>query len=709
MNHKKMFENPDRAYTALPFWFWNDKLDEKEIIRQIHDFNDKGIHGFIIHPRKGLPRSIEYMSEVYLDFVEIAVKEACHLDMQVILYDEAQYPSGSAHGEVVRKNPDHASKGLRIEYFDTRASLENYQVDEDERLLLMQSRDDKHMAFIQCFSGGTIRGIHEDEDDHESLAPKSADLLNKAATLSFIESTHEKYYKRLSKYFGSTIIAMFTDEPKILGRCSRKDIIPWTDDLLNELISRGFKMNDMETLFDKNDLYEKTLYELMSERFYKPLYDWCEDHEIGLTGHPEGSDDIGLLKYFHIPGQDVVWRWIAPELTGVEGIHSTMAKCSADSMRHRGRSRNANEVLGCCGPDGIQWALTMDDFKWYMDYLFIRGVNMIYLHAFYYSVRSEVQFGERPPDVGPNNIWWDHMNQMSDYIKRMSWLLTDASNQAKIAVITGHKDLPYEEVKAFFEHQIEFNYLEEELLDKAIIENDKIYIENQVYDKVYIHHASDHHKALLEGLEKVTAPTHQSAFKHIRYSHIVKEGISYHLYCNEGEEKINFKTRALSNPEIWNPWTGEISGVEIINDDMVIPLERRQLLIVTSGNKGFLRHEYEDLCHLEDWTLDGKKVDLKFEEVDYSGPMVYETTFTSDASSVRLNLGSVKEMASVYLNNQLIGTSMFAPHYFDLSEHLLEGTNHLKVIVKNTMANHYGTILPSGLIGPVILEKKYEE
>lgn len=37
--------------------------------------------------------------------------------------------------------------------------------------------------------------------------------------------------------------------------------------------------------------------------------------------------------------------------------------------------------------------------------LAVRGVNLFIPHAFYYSIEGERK-GERPPDVGPNSIWW---------------------------------------------------------------------------------------------------------------------------------------------------------------------------------------------------------------------------------------------------------------------------------------------------------------
>ena len=52
-----------------------------------------------------------------------------------------------------------------------------------------------------------------------------------------------------------------------------------------------------------------------------------------------------MEKYFAVPGQDLVLRWLAPEKDGLAGMDSTMAKCSADAARLMGRRRNSNECL----------------------------------------------------------------------------------------------------------------------------------------------------------------------------------------------------------------------------------------------------------------------------------------------------------------------------------------------------------------------------
>ncbi len=198
------------------------------------------------------------------------------------------------------------------------------------------------LVFVETFSRGTIRGIHFGEDDGEENAPASTDLLNPAAVQKFIQLTHDTYYERLEPYFGNTIIAMFTDEPDILGRGSLRGLKPWTNQFLDFYKRNGNEEVDLPLLWFEGSertafvrkQYRKTVNAKMTESYYQPISSWCSDHDIALTGHPAASDDIGLLEHFQIPGQDVVWRWVAPEDgKAVGGHHSTAGKCSADAVQ----------------------------------------------------------------------------------------------------------------------------------------------------------------------------------------------------------------------------------------------------------------------------------------------------------------------------------------------------------------------------------------
>lgn len=328
--------HPPRAFTAIPFWFLNGDLEEGEIRRQLQDFCAHGIYGVVLHPRIGLPERIGYLSDTFFYYMGVAIGEAARLGMQVVLYDEGMYPSGSACGQVVAANDAYASRGLAL-VSEVRAG-DTLLASTDEGMLVSRK------------SGGTIRGVHWGEDDGEANAPPSADILNPDVVELFIQLTHEQYYRRFSGYFGSTIIGFFTDEPCILGR-NVTGLFPWSMDFEAAFTAHGGAIGDLAALFSGNENDATALYHALIQAregrvYYSKLSVWCERHGIALMGHPHQSDDIEVEKYFHIPGQDLVLRWVAPEKNALEGMDSTMAKCSADAAFWAKRSRNANECFG---------------------------------------------------------------------------------------------------------------------------------------------------------------------------------------------------------------------------------------------------------------------------------------------------------------------------------------------------------------------------
>ena len=54
-------------YQSIPFWSWNNELDEAELVKQIEDMKSVGIGGFIMHARTGL--KIEYLGEKWFSCI----------------------------------------------------------------------------------------------------------------------------------------------------------------------------------------------------------------------------------------------------------------------------------------------------------------------------------------------------------------------------------------------------------------------------------------------------------------------------------------------------------------------------------------------------------------------------------------------------------------------------------------------------------------
>lgn len=608
---EQKFLHPDKEFTPCPFWFWNDALSEEEIGRQMREFQNKGVEGVIIHPRLGLSEETGYLTEGWFYFVRYAVALAARLGMQVMLYDEAMYPSGSCHGQVVRETPGFASRGL--------ICREAPELKKGEELITSFSAEGKTYYFVETFSGGTIRGCFPGEEDGEKNAPKSADLLNPQAVDCFIRKTHERYYEHLKEYFGNTVTAFFTDEPNILGRCAPEGMIAWSGGIWEEFQKAGGCGRDLYLLFEGKDneekkraeeIYHKVIYERMSASYYARLAKWCHTHGIALTGHPEQSTDIGYLQHFDIPCQDVVWRFVAPEEgKALLGEHSTMAKCSSDSARHRGKRRNGNECFGCCSTPENPYVLSKADMKWYLDWLFVRGVNMIIPHAFYYSIRGERK-EERPPEVGMYSGYWEEYRQISDYIKRMSWLMTDSVNQARVAILCSSQSLSWELAKPLYENQIEFNYLEEELLEEVKTDPEGLRIAGQFYRVVLTDGGlSERSQKILQRWKKEGIPVFsfpegkvppemaktvrdftgtdleiEPSCPGLRKTHVKKDGTSFFFLTNEGEEPISAAAHVKEGEirQIWDPWKGLVQKQEKPGQIVRIQLKTRESVILVT-------------------------------------------------------------------------------------------------------------------------------
>ena len=474
--------SPPREFTVVPFWFWNDELTEAEILRQIADFEDHGVHGFVIHPRVGLPRHLGWNSPALFRFMRLAVEEAARRNMTVVLYDEGMYPSGSSSGQVVAENPEFGVRGLS-------RHAEGEALPEGANLIAtLVDATGQPWNVVDRPVHGRIRGLHYLGEGPDEEMPPAADLLNPEAMACFVRLVYDRYAAELGDYFGKTIIGIFTDEPSLLGRGHDPGVVPGTPGILaevNRLLGRDFTphllslWDDRPATAAQREAYHSAVKARLEETYYQPLCAWCRAHGVALMGHPDDAMDIGMERYFDIPGQDVVWRWILPNDSALEGRESTQGKCTSSAALHQGRRRNSNECFGAYGHE-----FDYLEMRWVIDWLLVRGVNFLIPHAFYYSIRGPRR-DERPPDVGPNSAWWDEYRPFADYCRRMSWLNTDGQHLCDIAILTDAAHLPWDSARVLFENARDFNYLEaRDLVETAAVTAEGVAIAGMQYRAV---------------------------------------------------------------------------------------------------------------------------------------------------------------------------------------------------------------------------------
>lgn len=705
--------DPPEEFTPVPFWFLNDRPDQEKIAEQLKDIKAKGVDAIVLHPRIGIPEDVPYLSDAWFQTVRFIVKCADALGMKIVLYDEGMYPSGSAHGMVVAQNPDYASKGIRLS--DRPEGGEVIAAFEDGKYL------------VYGFTGGTIRGIHFGEDDGEAGAPKSADILNPDAVEAFIRLTHDRYYEELKEYFGNIVIAFFTDEPCALGR-NASAYREWVPGLERELLAGGGRLSELKALFtgEKNAttaLYHRLIKKHLRETFYARLSRWCASHGIALMGHPEASDDVEEELYFQIPGQDLIMRRVSPETGGLLEFDSVQARLCADIARHLGRRRNANECFGVCSRKPWEWHFTGRDMIWYINWLSIRGVNLLVPHAFYYSTAGKRK-EERPPDVGPNNIWWPHYRRISDYIKRLSFLMTDSVNGARVAVLVDNNRVPYREIACLYENQIEFNYLPVALLPECEVKEGRLCIREYAYDIVLdvyglLEEDAERRERLsgvcvsasapeccLPGLRSVLT---DAPCPYLRAVCLKKWGTQMVLFSNEGEETVRTEVTLPQRAglQLVDLWNGKAERAAVRQTEggtafsLILPPCHVLLAVVEEAGAfdGECGKE-EDVSAPGREPLDWTERFVLEERTDNRAVYRYRFLRETEEGTERF-LVRGEEMAECFCNGKPAGVSFFGPHVFEIGSLLKDGENggnEVKLMFTGSAANIFENAgLPFGL------------
>lgn len=157
-----------KEYRSIPFWSWNNNLDDIELCRQIEDMKSAGMGGFIIHARTGLKE--EYLGEKWFSCIGACLKKAKELDMEAWIYDENGWPSGFVGGKL-----------LENETF--RARFLEYSVGSFDKLAFASyvRQGDDYIRIDQKLAGEA-----EYHNIYLRVSPANTDILNSAVTEAFL-------------------------------------------------------------------------------------------------------------------------------------------------------------------------------------------------------------------------------------------------------------------------------------------------------------------------------------------------------------------------------------------------------------------------------------------------------------------------------------------------------------------------------------------
>ncbi|MBR3423328.1 MAG: hypothetical protein IKG80_02430, partial [Clostridia bacterium] len=423
MNWLDRFSTPDIKYRSVPFWSWNDRLEEDEIRRQVRDMARVGHGGFFMHARDGL--LTPYLSDRWFSAIRAAAEEAQRVGIRAWCYDEDGWPSGSAGGAVTAAHPEHEVGWLRMREPDD------------------TSGGEVHGTFAVADNGSfrEIKDACEVKDGERALCAVSftgddyIDVLDRRAVETFIELTHEKYLSEVGDLFGRGLLGgFFTDEPQY-ALCR----VPWSKIAEGEFEKRnGYSIRDkIPALFFDGPGVEKVRFDwwrmmndLYVDSFAGTLYDWCEKHGVKLTGHAMMEDNLlcqmhctgGVMPFYefeHIPGID--WLGRTPGSERITGrLCFPLVPLQLGSVAAQlGKENALSETFALAG-----WDVSFAEMKWLADWQIAYGVSVFCEHLEGYTIRG-IRKIDYPPSIFYQSPWWDDFKLFTDTIAREGMLMNE--------------------------------------------------------------------------------------------------------------------------------------------------------------------------------------------------------------------------------------------------------------------------------------------
>ncbi|MBN2413072.1 hypothetical protein JXQ31_15405 [candidate division KSB1 bacterium] len=532
---KESFQTPPKEMGILPFWFWNGELEEKEMEWQMREYKDKGITGLFIHGRFGL--KVPYLSEDWFERVKYVVKKAKEIGIDVWVYDEMNWPSGTAERQVLQKYPALKQKYLELVVLDVYGPLFTFLEATDHRYV--NTGDSTPIAAFACTAEEFENGIKNIIDLTPNLSfnkviPWEApaghwkllyflekevdyyiDTLNPESTNRFIELTHDKYKTAVGKDFGSIVPGFYTDEPAMYYYQVGVDnyVIPWSSQMFKIFRTRrGYDLKAFlpalytsmgeKTVQIRYDFW-RTLTEQYKESYYKRLRDWCEENGVIFTGHLLFEDWLRAharcegnifkyLKQMHLIGVDHLYPKIGSEKEPAEHV---ALKIGSSAAHHFGSTRLLCESMG-----GTYWDCTLERMKWIANWEYVLGVNLFNNHGYHYSIEGERK-RDWPPSQFYHHTWWKYYDRFTTYMSRLGHILSGGKHIAKLLVLypinstwinyVPQKNTPENSVtESDFNYltdtllrlHYDFDYVDEDVLAEAQIKDGKIIIADEEYE-----------------------------------------------------------------------------------------------------------------------------------------------------------------------------------------------------------------------------------
>lgn len=354
------FSTPEAKYRAFAGREFDLRtLDVKSALDMIHDSKEKGYGGVFIvsnygnsgdldsaYVKQGKPHmklgneGMVYLSKEFLSVYKVAVEEAKKAEMQVIMYDDYAFPTGTVAGQFYQKFPElMASRLDKVEANKKGKGAISITFPAGTIMgAVLMNQADKSLKDVSDQIKEKILSIQVSEGDwklmgfylnHEEVLkirnPGIINYIEKESVSKFLTLSYDKFNDEVGEYFGNVIPMSFYDEPSLHWLDGRM----WSADLNTKFTERYGESPIIYYPSLWYDIGAKTASarnallgirtEMYSEAFVKQIGEWCKNHNLLLSGHMDqeeipnpamsSGDLMKIFEYQDVPAADDIFFW----------------------------------------------------------------------------------------------------------------------------------------------------------------------------------------------------------------------------------------------------------------------------------------------------------------------------------------------------------------------------------------------------------------
>lgn len=450
---RRDFQSLPIAFRPVPFYHMDGKFAEngkltEEVAKNILLYKKSGYGGLTPLPvstRSGHEgTSPKFGTDEYYDSYKAILEKAHELDMSVIFYDDLDFPTGSAGGEMETAFPNSTALTLkRFEYECTEGQNINKK--------LYSSQGSKLMSLVAIdIDSRKVIDLREYIKDDELIwtvpngnwnieeyicLPENngfANFMSYDASMDFISLTYKRFTDRYGDYIGDTVKMTFYDDLqyKVLNRRM------W-DYSLNEVFEERYGFDPApyypalwEDIGEDTKHYRSLLMDcrahMFADGFFKAVGDFTKQHGLISTGHVCEPKDASCSWLY---GDGFLWRRHS-NAVGMDLVHSYMyglngCKIASSAAYNYDIPTVVCEIYGNYEVlnERILYCEAMNAFS--------RGVNYLIPHTLWLSGKARI-----PHEVSHRNPEYkDILPSLNEYITRCQSLLRNGRHICDIALL----------------------------------------------------------------------------------------------------------------------------------------------------------------------------------------------------------------------------------------------------------------------------------